>query len=553
MSAHATPSRTRRALARIDGWKVAGLVLAALLFAPVAAVFVAAAQPSGGLWPHLVDTVLPRYIANTLILMLGVGALSVAFGVTTAWVVFRYDFAGRGILHWCLLLPAAVPAYIIAYTLTDFLEFAGPVQGALRDIFGWRSARDYWFPDIRSMGGAILVMGSALYPYVYIMVRTAFVQTPSSLFEVSEIYGRRLSTNVAVPLARPALVAGLALVLMETISDFGTVEYFSIETLTLGIFNVWLGQDSLPAAAQISIICFLFIIALLIVEQLARARKLYRDTTGRTRTLKREPVSGKRAAACIAVCMLPITIGFILPVGVLLSFVLRGYSTAFDTATFAAMGNSLLVSSSVAALVMATAMFLGIVTTYRGGSRFSQVTRLASAGYAFPGTILAIGVVTAAGLFDAGVAHMAATLGLPGRNGLLTGTVALIIIACAVRFQAIGYGAINSGLARLPANMMAASRSLGRSFFESVRDVIAPLLWRTLIAGGLLVFVDVMKELPMTLLLRPFNFDTLATYVYQFAKDELLEEAALPALLIVTTGLIPVIVMNTALDRLTKR
>ncbi|MEL7543683.1 MAG: iron ABC transporter permease [Pseudomonadota bacterium] len=553
IDARPATSGTRRALARIDGWKVAGITLALLLFAPVAAVFVAAAQPSDGLWPHLVATVLPRYIANTLILMLGVGALSVAFGVTTAWVVFRYDFAGRRILEWCLLLPAAVPAYIVAYTLTDFLEFAGPVQGALRDLFGWRSARDYWFPDIRSMGGAILVMGGALYPYVYIMVRTAFMQTPSSLFEVSEIYGRRLSTSVAIPLARPALVAGLALVLMETISDFGTVEYFSIETLTLGIFNVWLGQDSLPAAAQISIICFLFIVALLIVEQLARARKLYGDTTGRARTLRRERVTGTKAMACIAICLLPISIGFILPVGVLLSFVVRGYSIVFDVATVAAMGNALLVAGSVAALVMATAMVLGIVATYRGGSRFRLLTRFASAGYAFPGTILAIGVVTAAGLLDAGFARMATVLGLPGQSGLLTGTVALVIIACAVRFQAIGYGAVNSGLGRLPGNMMAASRSLGRTFFQSVREVIAPLLWRTLIAGGLLVFVDVMKELPMTLLLRPFNFDTLATYVYQFAKDELLEEAALPALMIVATGLIPVIVMNTALDRLTRR
>jgi len=484
--------------------------------------------------------------------MFGVGMVSLLFGVSTAWIVFRYDFPARRVLEWMLLLPAAVPAYLVAYALTDFLEFAGPVQGLLRETFGWQGARDYWFPEIRSMEGATLVMGAVLYPYVYMMARTAFVLTPSSLFEVALMTRVSLFRTVALPLARPAIVAGLALVLMETVSDFGTVEYFAIETLTLGIFNVWLGMNSLPAAAQISVLAFLFIIVLLVVEQLARARRRYKTTNRGSAYLPRRRAEGWWRAGCILVCLTPVMIGFFLPVGVLLSFVLKGYSTQLDAATIAAAGNSLLLALTVAVIVMAAAAFMVLVATFLGGKRLQQATQIASAGYAFPGTILAIGVVTAGGAFDAALARLTELLtGSPG-EGLLAGSLVLVVFACVVRFQAIGFGAVSSGLGRLSPNMMHASRTLGLGFGASLGTVILPLLQKSLLAGGLLVFVDVMKELPMTLLLRPFNFETLATYVYQFAKDELLEEAALPALMIVATGIIPVIVMNAALSRLTR-
>ena len=357
---------------------------------------------------------------------------------------------------------------------------------------------------------------------------------------------------VAIPMARPAIVAGLALVLMETISDFGTVEYFAIETLTLGIFNVWLGMNSLPAAAQISVLCFLFIIALLIVEQLARARRQYKDTTRRAKTLARQRVGGFAAVGYALVCVLPIAIGFLLPVGVLLDFVLSGYSLDFDSQMLSAAFNSFFLAFVVAFVIMAAAAFMGIIATYQGGVRLKRAAQLASVGYAFPGTILAIGVVTAGGIVDTQLANvLQSTLGV-SYEGWLTGSLGLVILACVIRFQAIGYGAVSTGLERLPPNMMNASRTLGRGFGESLRIIVLPLIKKSLLAGGLLVFVDVMKELPMTLLLRPFNFETLATYVYQFAKDELLEEAALPALAIVATGIIPVIVMNTALARMTR-
>lgn len=536
----------------LDVWTIATLFLVAVFLAPILAVFVAAAGDSGDLWAHLFKTVLPRYVANTLILMFGVGSVALFFGITTAWVVTRYDFPARRVIEWMLLLPAAVPAYLVAYTYTDFLEYAGPVQGALRDLFGWHSARDYWFPEIRSMGGAWLVMGAVLYPYVYMMARTAFLLTPASLFETGMVSGRSLFWSVALPLARPAIVAGLALVLMESLSDFGTVEYFAIETLTLGIFNVWLGMNSLPAAAQISVVAFLFILALLTVELIARARRRYTDTARRAVALPPARATGWRAILCVATCLLPILIGFVVPVGVLLNFVLNGQSLTLGEEALSAALNSAILAAVVAFLVMSTATFMSLVASYQDSPFVKRATALASIGYAFPGTILAIGVVTAGGAFDSfSGALWQSVFGLT-YTGWLTGTIGLVVLACVIRFQAIGYGAMTSGLERLPPNLIHASRTLGRSFAGTVRSVILPLIQKSFIAGGLLVFVDVMKELPMTLLLRPFNYETLATFVYQFAKDELLEEAALPALLIILAGILPVIVMNAALRQLSR-
>jgi len=541
-------ARSRRTW--LNPWRLVTVFLVVAFLSPVAAIVVTATGDSAGLWSHLAETVLPRYVANTLTLMGGVGALTLLFGVTTAWIVFRYDFPGRRSVQWILLLPAAIPGYLIAYTYTDFLEYAGPVQVVLRDLFGWQSARDYWFPEIRSMGGAILVLGAVLYPYVYVMARTAFVLTPASLFEVSRMMGRGHFWRVGLPLARPAIVAGLALVLMETVSDFGTVEYFAIETLTLGIFNVWLGMNSLTAAAQIATFSFLFIIVLLAVEVLARARRRFVDTTQRSVSLAPQRVRGARAFGCIMVCLVPVAIGFIVPVAVLLSFVLKGYSISVDANVIDAALNSLTIGIAAAVLVIATAALMGLVATFEGGAIIRRLTALASFGYAFPGTILAIGVVTAGGAVDRNLsAFIESVFGLT-YEGWLTSGAALIVFACVIRFQAVGYGAVTTGIGRVSPSMMEASRTLGYGFADSVRKVMLPMIRLSCVAGGLLVFVDVMKELPMSLLLRPFNYETLATYVYQFAKDELLEEAALPALGIVLCGIIPVILMNAALNKI---
>ena len=553
MVSQATLGGVTKAGNRVTPWTLAAVALALVFFAPILSVFAAAMGDSGGLWDHLFRTVFPRYVANTLTLMAGVGFVSLLFGVAAAWVVHRYAFPGRAILQWMLLLPAAVPTYLIAYTYTDFLEYAGPLQQVLRDMFGWRNARDYWFPEIRSMGGASLVLGAVLYPYVYMMARTAFLLTPAALFEVGMLAKRSLFFNVALPLARPAIVAGLALVLMETISEFGAVEYFAIETITLGIFNVWLGMNSLPAAAQIASVSTLFIVALLCVELLARSRRRFTNTSRKTMPLAATPVGGLKALACAAVCLTPVVVGFVIPAGLLSGFVLQGHSLEFGGGVVTASLNSIALAGAVAFFVIASAAFMGLVAHYEGGVPLKRLTALASVGYAFPGTILAIGVITVGGAIDDGIgAFIENTLGL-SYQGWLTGGIGLVAIACTVRFQAVGYGAITTGLQRLPPNMMEASRSLGHTFAQSLRDVILPLLRLPLITGGLLVFVDVMKELPMTLLLRPFNYETLATYVYQFAKDELLEEAALPALFIVIVGILPVIAMNAMLRRIARQ
>lgn len=540
-------------LPRVNIWTVICLIMVAVLLGPILAVFWAATGDSAGLWPHLFDTVLPGYLLNTIVLALAVAAVSLAFGVSSAWAVVRYEFPGRRWFEWMLLLPAAVPAYLIAYTYVDFLEFAGPVQGLLRDLFGWQSARDYWFPEIRSMGGAAFVMGAVLYPYVYMLARAGFMQTSASYFEVGMLAKRHLFWSVALPLARPAIAAGLAPVLMETISDFGTVEYFAIETLTLGIFNVWLGMNNLPAAAQIASVAFLFVLALLTWEAVARARRRFTDNTRRTASLRRERLQGRAAWARVLICAAPILAGFALPVAVLLHFVIGGYSLALTDIVMAAAGNSLMLAGAVAILVMASATLLGVTGAYMPGYGLRRMAALGSVGYAFPGTILAIGVVTAGGAVDSFVAGGLSRVFGISYGGWLTSGFGLVALACVIRFQAIGYGAVASGLERLPSSMLEASRTLGRGFGASLRLVVAPLIATPLLAGGLLVFVDVMKELPMTLLLRPFNFETLATYVYQFAKDELLEEAALPALAIVAAGIGPVMVMSVAIQRVARR
>ena len=529
----------------VDRWSVGVILLCGMILGPVLAVLVAAFGDSGGLWSHLYDTVLGHYISNTLILMAGVGVVAIGFGVSSAWVISRYDFAGRRILEWMLLLPAAIPAYIIAYSYTEFFEYAGPLQSGLRHLFGWQSSRDYWFPEIRSLGGAILVMASVLYPYIYMVTRIAFRLTPASLFEIALVHNRSQFWQVGLPLARPAIMAGLALVMMEVMSDFGTVEFFAIETITLGIFNVWLGMNNLVAAAQISIVGFGFILALLGLELYARSRQQYVSSSRNQTPLAMLVPTKAGVLACWAVCVIPLLFGFFIPVGVLLGLVATNDFLADFLAIRGIIGNTLIVAVIAAGVIMVLSAFIVVTATFRAGSKTRKLALFASTGYAFPGTILAIGVLIFTGQLDRAIAVLFGAQ----FQGILITSIGVLFLAYVVRFQAVGYGAMISGVRRLPDNMMNASRVLGQGYMDSIRRVIVPLLKSSFLAGMMLVFVDVMKELPMTLLLRPFNFDTLATYTYQFAKDEMLEVAALPALMIVLSGLVPVILMSAMLRR----
>jgi len=529
----------------IDKWSAATVILCCFLLGPVAALLLAAFGDSGGLWGHLVDTVLATYVTNTLLLMGGVGSVAMVFGVSSAWVISRYDFAGRDMLEWMLLLPAAIPAYIIAYCYTDFFEYAGPVQSALRAAFGWQSPRDYFFPEIRSVGGAVLVMASVLYPYIYMVTRIAFRLTPASLFEIALVHNKSQFWHVGLPLARPAIVAGLALVMMEVVSDFGTVEYFAVQTITLGIFNVWLGMNNLVAAAQISSVGFLFILGLLGLELYARSRQQYVSTSRAQNSLAPLPTSTGGACVCWALCLIPLSFGFFIPLGVLLRFVLRGDVMADFLAIQPVVVNTMLVAIAAAFFIMLIASVIVLTAAFRAGPKLRKLSLMSSTGYAFPGTILAIGVLIYAGYID----HLLRLISGGWVSSFLIASMGLLMLAYLVRFQAVGYGAMLSGVRRLPENLMSASRVLGHGYGASLRQVILPLLKSSFLAGLMLVFVDIMKELPMTLLLRPFDFETLATHTYQFAKDEMLEQAALPALMIVLTGLIPVILMSAMLRR----
>ena len=536
----------------LNPWALGTFIVGGALLSPIIAVFAAATGDGSGLWGHLFDTVLPRYVGNTLLLMLGVGFITLIFGISSAWVIVRYNFLGRKVIEWCLLLPFAVPPYIAAYAYTDFFEYSGPLQGMLREVFQWENARSYWFPEIRSLPGAMLVMGSVLYPYVYVMSRVAFTLTPASLFEAGMLTQRNVFSRIGLPLARPAIISGLALVLMETISDFGTVEYFSIETLTLGIFNVWLGMNSLPTAAQIASLSFVFVVLLLTIEMISRSRRKFADTTRSTPPLKRVKLNRNSTYLCWFICLVPIFLGFIIPAGILIDFAIDSFYLTTLGDIGSAAKNSLFISGASSIVVIVVASLLGFVTFYQKNSLLKKWIILASTGYAFPGTILAIGVVTIGGALDNGISSVLhKNLGV-SHHGWFTGGVGLVIFACVVRFQAIGYGAITSGLERLPVNMLDASRVLGKSFSSSLYKIIFPLSRLSIISGALLVFVDTMKELPMALLLRPFNYETLATFVYQYAKDELIEEAAFPALIIIITSIIPVIIINYSLNRVSR-
>ena len=529
----------------IDQWSVSVVMACLLILGPIVAVLLTAIGDSGGLWEHLYETVLGRYVANTLILMIGVGLLAIGFGVSSAWVINRYNFLGRRVLEWMLLLPAAIPAYIIAYTYTEFFEYAGPLQSAFRHLFGWQSRGDYWFPEIRSLGGAMLVMASVLYPYVYMVTRIAFRLTPASLFEIALVHNQSQFWKVGLPLARPAIMAGLALVLMEVVSDFGTVEFFAIETITLGIFNVWLGMNNLVAAAQISIVGFCFILALLGLEVYARSRQQY-VSSSRNQAATALLIPGVFGVLiCWMICVVPLLFGFFIPVGVLISLVTTNDFIADFLAIREIVVNTLIMAGVAALVIMVLSFFIVVTATFRCGSKTRKLALFASTGYAFPGTIVAIGVLIFTGQLDWAISSL---FGVQFQGVLVT-SIMMLFFAYIVRFQAVGYGAMISGVKRLPSNMMNASRVLGRGYIESIRRVISPLLQSSFLAGMMLVFVDVMKELPMTLLLRPFNFDTLATYTYQFAKDEMLEVAALPALMIVIAGLLPVIFMSVMLRR----
>jgi iron(III) transport system permease protein len=523
-------------------WTIGAILTATFIALPVLAVVWIALFPSENIWGHLAATVLPGYIATTLMIMIGVGIGVAVIGTGTAWLVAMCRFPGQKLFAWLLILPMAMPAYVVAYTYTDLLEYAGPVQTALREAF----------PTIRSDGGAITVLSLVLYPYVYLLARAAFLEQSVCALEVSRTLGRTPMegfVSVALPLARPAIVVGVMLALMETLNDFGTVDYFAVRTLTAGVFDVWFSMGNPGGAAQIALVLLGFVILVIWLERLSRRRQRFHGTTTRHKSSPGFRLGGWRAGLAMICCAVPITLGFVVPAVVLVIYATRrlavvGLGDQSTAAYLSHSGNSVLLASSAAAVTLVIGVFLAYAQRLRPTALVRGTVRWTNVGYALPGVAIAIGVLLPIGAFDNALdAFMRRSFGI-STGLLISGSIGALMIAYVVRFLAVSLGAAESGLGKVTPNVDMAARTLGQGPLATLLRVHLPLIRGSVLTGAVLVFVDTMKELPATLILRPFNFDTLATFVYQYASDELLEECSLAALTIVVAGIVPVILLN---------
>jgi len=535
---------------RILGW--VSVAIAAVLSVPVITVAAHFLIPTESeVWGHLARTVLPRYLWNTLWLVLGVGIAAPVIGTGTAWLVTMYRFPGRPVFEWALILPLAVPAYVMAYAYTDFLQVTGPVQTALRALLDVEAGA-MWFPQVRSLPGAIAMMTFVLYPYVYLLARASFLEQSVCALEVGRTLGYgpwRNFLRVALPLARPSIAGGTALVLMEALSDFGTVSYFGVQTFTTGIVRVWSSYGDPVAASQLAGLLLAVVFAVLVVERLSRGRARYHHTSARYRQLPRTTLPpGKQALASLG-CALPIVAGFLLPAAILLGMAITAAqrSYALNFVEMAVNSFSLAAVTAVLAVVLATVMVYG--RRLCPGRASMLANRVAGLGYAIPGTVIAIGVLVPFTAAENAVdAWLRAQLGVS--TGLvLTGTIAALVFAYLVRFLAVALNTVEASLAKVRPTMEDAARTLGHGPTSTLLRVHAPLVSGSMLTAGLLVFVDVLKELPATLVLRPFDYDTLAVQAYNLASDERLTEAATPALTIVAVGILPVIILSKTIAR----
>ena len=542
---------------RIDGlrfhppWVALTLLVSGVLILPVIVVVASVFLSSGDIWQHLYDTVLAEYIGNSLLLALGVGCLSLPLGVIPAWLVTMYRFPGSRQLEWALLLPLAMPAYIIAYTYTGMLDVAGPLQSWLRAAFDWQYG-DYWFPDIRSLPGAVLMLSLVLYPYIYLLARAAFLEQSASVVEVARTLGVRPAAaffKVVLPLARPAIIVGLSLVLMETLADYGTVQYFGVATFTTGIFKTWFGLGSSIAAAQLSALLLLFVLFLIILEQHSRGQSRYYDTSTRYGRLEQKHLRGLRGLPALAVCALPVLFGFVIPSGQLLLWGIQTWRTSLDAGFFTLIANSIELALVTAVLAAVLALAISYARRQQPGIMTNLFNRLLGMGYAVPGAVIAVGVLIPFTWLDRHLGHWFGLLSDTEPGLLLSGTIAILVFAYLVRFLALSLNTVDAGLAKIKPSMDEAGRSLGFSGFRLLRRVHIPILRGSLLTAVLLVFVDVLKELPATLILRPFNFNTLAVRTYELANEERLADAAFPALAIVLAGIIPVIILSRAISQ----
>lgn len=549
------PVLGRRTGARRHPFLSASAILAAaIVLMPAIAIVVIAATGGTDNWPHLLSNVIPRATLRTLILLAGVGTITAIVGVVTAWLVASCEFPGRRLLSGLLVLPLAIPAYLGAYAFAEFFSFTGPVQTAYRALFGFQTSRDYWFPEVRTTGGAMLVLSSVLYPYIYLSARSMFLMQGRAAADVARTLGAgplKVFAKIQIPMARPAIMVGLTLVAMETLNDIGAVEYLGVQTLTFSIFDTWLNRGSLAGAAQIACIMLVFVICLMMVERAARRRQRFssQKTTAAVHDSVRLKLAGWTKWAASLACLLPPLIGFAIPVFVLGGYAARRLEQFASTRLLSALWHSVLVSGSTALVAVLLAFLLAYAARTTRSRLNAAAGRFASFGYGVPGTVLAMGVLIPLANFDNAVdAFLRAQFGI-STGLLLSGTGFAIIYACTVRFLTMAEGTIDAGFHKLSPHLDMAARTLGRTSSQTLWSVLLPMMRPATLTAALLVFIETMKELSATIMLRPFNFNTLATLVYEDASRAKVEDAGVPAIIVVAVGLIPVFLVSRSLDR----
>ncbi|MEM9689757.1 MAG: iron ABC transporter permease, partial [Pseudomonadota bacterium] len=520
------------------------IVIAIVVAAPIIAIALSAVAPADAAWQQIASTVLPSYVGNTLLLMLLVAALAGLIGIATAWLVASCDFPGRATFAWMLVLPLAAPAYVVAYAYTDLLDVSGPMQSALRAMLGL-GIDDLAFGGIRSLPGAAVMLSLVLYPYIFLLCRASFMTSAGTHFHAARTLGRSPFSaflSVALPAARPAIAGGVALVVMETLADFGVVQHFSVATFSTGIYRTWIGLGEPAAAMRLALLMLGVVIALLALEAFGRRGRP--DTRAVGKPLRFQ-LAGWRAAAATAACAVPVLLGFVVPVGLLLFYKLTGGGDPFVGPRFIDYAKNS-VSVSLAAAVIATLCALLMATTQRRqpGLLTKTAMRLSALGYALPGTLLAVGLFAATAGVDKQLTVLLRDHFAYGGGLILSGTAALLVYAYVCRFLTVSFNSVHAGFQGLSPTLDSAARTLGATPGDVVRRIHVPLLRPSIVAAMLLVFVDAMRELPATLLLRPFNFDTLATRVYWLASDEKLAEASSAALLIIALGIAPALLAN---------
>ncbi|MDE0309170.1 MAG: iron ABC transporter permease [Acidiferrobacterales bacterium] len=526
-------------------------VITLVVVSPLIAIFGSAVTTESiALLKHLVDTVIGTYVTNSLLLMLGVGSLTLIIGVPTAWLTSICEFPGRKVFVWALLLPLAFPAYIIAYTYTGLLDYFGPVYTLVRHIVGEERFADLYV-SIRSLPGAIVLFALVLYPYVYLLSRISFLEQSSGFIELSRTLGYSMGESffkVAVPLTRPAIVAGVSLALMETLADYGTVQFFGIDTFTTGIIRAFGSYGDASVAAQLSIMLLGFVGLLMFCEWFSRRKVQYHSAKGKTIHQSKIRLVGKKALLAWLACFLPVLLGFLLPALILLKWTL--FDAEYDLSRFAVLvWNTVRLGATAAAIAVILSVVLGYAKRTVSTRVVASMVAVSGLGYAIPGAIIAVGVITPLVWLDLRLIDLFRSA-LDIEVGLiLSGSIFALLFAYTVRFLAISLNAVQTGLQRIRPSMDYSARVLGCRPWEVLKRVHLPVMRASLITAFLIVFVDVLKELPATLILRPFNFNTLAVRAYELASDERLIDAALPSLTIVLTGIVPVIILSKTMTR----